>query len=184
MKKRRIEIKKINLKNLFNKKENVAILALTIVFCTGMIITVIKDDSIPKHDGDVLVDSINVVSEEETAASQGVNFEGKRAKVDLERNEIIAKLDETINNTKSDNEKDTMIEMKAELIGNMKKELEIETLIESKKLPDTFILITDRNIKATVDTSELKQAEVNKLCNLIMEETGLGAEKIIIQSAY
>ena len=51
---------KLDLKGFFNKKENVAVAALALVFCAGLVITEVKASNIPLHDGDVLVDSRNI----------------------------------------------------------------------------------------------------------------------------
>lgn len=144
-------MKKINFKNLINKKENIAIIALAIVFCAGMIVTVSKNNNIPKHDGDVLVDSHNAVTEDDVNSDVAYNFEEKKAEIELKRNEIIEKIDETINQTNNEKEKEDMVKKKAQIIDNMKKEVDIEALIETKKLPKTFVLITDQNITSTVD---------------------------------
>ena len=57
-KKFKFSIKDIS--KIFNKKENLAIMAVALVFCAGLIVTNMKSGDIPLHDGDVLVDSQNV----------------------------------------------------------------------------------------------------------------------------
>ena len=176
---------KLDLKGFFNKKENVAVAALALVFCAGLVITEVKASNIPLHDGDVLVDSRNIAQVEENpnsesgtdndseksektaagdvngedgegdAAAKGNTFAEKRAKLDLERNDLIAGYDSTIKN-----------------------------LISSKNLPECLVIITESTITVTVDEQELTQNTVAKICNIVMAETGRGADKIIIQSNY
>ena len=55
---------KFDIKGFFNKKENIAIMAVAVVFCAGLVITNVKANNIPLHDGDVLVDSKNVTQED------------------------------------------------------------------------------------------------------------------------
>lgn len=55
---------KLDWKGFLNKRENVAITAVALVFCVGVAITNAKSGDIPLHDGDVLVDSRNVAQAE------------------------------------------------------------------------------------------------------------------------
>ena len=57
-------------------------------------------------------------------------------------------------------------------------------MIESKNLPASFVLITESSVNVTVDKQELDTNTVAKICDIVMRETGLGADKIIIQSMY
>ena len=59
--------KKIDIKGFLNKKENVAIMAVALIFCAGLVVTNVKSGQIPLHDGDVLVDSQNVAQAEDPA---------------------------------------------------------------------------------------------------------------------
>ncbi len=176
--------KKISLKSFFNKKENVALLVLGVLFCTGIVVSNFKDNNIPLHDGDVLVDSLNVATNEEKAADKGGNLEEKRANVDMERNKVISTLDATIEESKNESEKNSAIKEKETLVKYMKQEVEIENIIEAKNLPESFVLITDSSINVTVDEQDLKQDVVTKICEVVMRETSRTADKIIIQSCY
>lgn len=176
--------KKINFKNIFYKKENVAILTLALVFCVGMVVNGVRDKDIPLHDGDVLVDSLNVNTDENTVAGEESTLEAKRASVDMERNKIVATIDETINSSSNETEKKNAIAQKERLVKNMKQEVDIESIILTKDLPASFVLITDSSINVTVDEQDLKQNIVAKICDIVMRETGRTADKIIIQSCY
>lgn len=207
---------KLDLKGFFNKKENVAVAALALVFCAGLVITEVKASNIPLHDGDVLVDSRNIAQVEESdaekntdegsekskdAAADDVNqaegekedaqgtqsggtFAEKRAKLDLERNDLIAGYDSTIKNSTNDAEKNNAVANKEKLTKYMEQEVSIESLISSKNLPECLVIITESTITVTVDEQELTQNTVAKICNIVMAETGRGADKIIIQSNY
>lgn len=199
--------KKFDIKGFLNKKENVAIMAVAVIFCAGLVVTNVKSGQIPLHDGDVLVDSQNVAQAadseaadgdtgagEDTAsnakasdaekASGGNTFDEKRAALELERGDLIAKYDDTIKNSASDAEKKNAVAQKEKLTGYMEKEVAIEGIISTKNLPECLVIMTDSTVTVTVDEQDLKQNTVAKICNIVMEETGRTADKIIIQSSY
>ncbi|MDD6043696.1 MAG: SpoIIIAH-like family protein [Eubacteriaceae bacterium] len=149
-------------------KENVAFFSIALILCLGVAVSKLNSSDIPLHDGDVLVDSASIASEE-TEASKGEDFAQRRATLELERNEILGKCDE---------------ETKSKIIKFMEQEVACENIIETKKLPSCLVIITDSRVNVTVDEENLKQDTVAKICNVIMEETGRNADKIVIQSKY
>ena len=173
---------KFDIKGFFNKKENVAIIAVAVIFCAGLVVSNVKSQNIPLHDGDVLVDSENITKEE--PADEGTSFDEKKANLELKRNELLGKYDDTIKNSSNESEKKTAVKQKERLSTYMEQEIAIETIVKSKNLPDSMIVITDNMITVTVDEQELKQDTVTKICNIVMEETKRTADKIIIQSSY
>lgn len=194
--------KKLDIKGILNKKENVAIMAVAVIFCAGLVVTNVKSGKIPLHDGDVLVDSRNVAQAVEPAAegegdtaanaetsdgekaSGGSPFDEKRAALELERNDLIAKYDDTIKNSSNDAEKKNAVAQKEKLTGYMEKEVAIEGILSTKNLPACLVIMTDSTVTVTVDEQDLKQNTVAKICSIVMEETGRTADKIIIQSSY
>lgn len=193
---------KFDLKGFLNKKENMALIAMAVILCAGVAVTNVKANNIPLHDGDVLVDSQNVAqadetdettdatADEETTGSSetvaGVNasLEEQRAKLDLQRNDLIAGYEDTIKNSTNEAEQKSAVAKKEKLTGYMEQEIAIEGIITSKNLPTSLVIITDNTVTVTVDEQDLKQDVVAKICNIVMEETGRTADKIIIQSAY
>lgn len=192
---------KFNIKGFFNKKENIAIMAVAVVFCAGLVVTNVKANDIPLHDGDILVDSQNVSqadpsedagsdagtnddTDQTTSESDGNTFTEKRANLELERNDLIAKYDQTIKNSTNDAEKKNAVKQKEKLTGYMEQEVSVESKIKAKNLPDCLVIITDSSVTVTVDEQNLKQNTVAKICNIIMEETQRTADKIVIQSSY
>ena len=193
---------KFDLKGFLNKKENMALIAMAVILCAGVAVTNVKANNIPLHDGDVLVDSQNVAQADETAETTdatadeettgssetvaGVNasLEEQRAKLDLERNDLIAGYEDTIKNSTNEAEQKSAVAKKEKLTGYMEQEIAIEGMITSKNLPASLVIISDNTVTVTVDEQDLKQDVVAKICNLVMEETGRTADKIIIQSAY
>lgn len=200
---------KFDIKGFFNKKENVAIVAVAAVFCAGLVVTEMKSGDIPLHDGDVLVDSRNIAQVEEPAddtaqtdkeesektagepadskenesAADSV-FAEKRANIDLQRNDLIAGYDDTIKNSTNAAEKKNAVAQKEKLSKYMEQEVSIENIIASKNLPESLVFITESTITVTVDEQDLKQNTAAKICSIVMEETGRSADKIIIQSNY
>lgn len=188
---------KFDIKGFFNKKENIAIMAVAVVFCAGLVITNVKANNIPLHDGDVLVDSKNVTQQEpsdksdasagddvDQSGSDAGSFTEKRANLELERNDLIAKYDETIKNSTNDAEKKNAVKQKEKLTGYMEQEVAAENKIKAKNLPDCLVIISDSTVTVTVDEQNLKQNMVAKICNIVMEETQRTADKIVIQSSY
>lgn len=188
---------KFNIKGFFNKKENIAIMAVAVVFCAGLVITNAKSGNIPLHDGDVLVDSKNVTQEapsdtgagtdgqeSDQSSSDAGTFAEKRANLELERNDLIAKYDDTIKNSTNEAEKKNAVKQKEKLTGYMEQEVATENKIKAKNLPDCLVIISDSTVTVTVDEQNLKQNMVAKICNIVMEETMRTADKIVIQSSY
>lgn len=173
-----------DIKGFLNKKENLALLTMAVVLCTGLVLTNVKSQ-IPLHDGDVLVDSKAVTQETQATNTENTpDLDQKRAAYDLERNELIAALNETINHTGSDAEKKNAMKQKEKLTKYMEQETAIEGILETKNLPDCLVIITESTVNVTVDEQDLKQNIVTKICNVVMMETGRTADKIIIQSLY
>ena len=63
----------------------------------------------------------------------------------------------------------------------MEQEKTIETLIKNKGLPDTFVVITDTGVNVTVDSEELDQNMVTKICEIVMRQTDRKASEIVVQ---
>jgi len=159
------------------------------------------NDDIPEHDGDILVDSLSIFSVSGEAIEnssisavtsdeilEGENtdsyFEEQRATVDMDRNQVISMLTDVIAETESTTEKENAAQQKLKIIDYMEKEKMIENLIETKGLPEALVLITDNAVNVTIKKQTLNQADVAKICDIVMRETGRGAEQIVIQSKF
>jgi len=129
-------------------------------------------------------------SQGETAAEgaqsekSGGTFAEKRAKLELQRTDLIAGYDDTIKNSTNDAEKRNAVANKEKLTKYMEQEVSIENIIASKNLPECLVIITESTVTVTVDEQDLTQNTVAKICNIVMEETQRTADKIIIQSNY
>lgn len=175
--------KNFSYKDILYKSRRVVSLALIVMFGTGLALTSAWQNEIPVHDGDVLVDSLNISEEEKDTESQGT-FKERRAALELERNKLISTLDSTISHSSSDAEKTNASSEKERILTSMETELAIESLIKTKNLPDSFVLITESSVNVTVDKQELDTNTVAKICDIVMRETGRSADRIIIQSMY
>lgn len=176
--------KKFTYKDILYRGKRVTALALVVMFGAGLALTSGGQNEIPVHDGDVLVDSLQISEESEKAAAEGGSFEERRAALELERNKLISTLDSTINNSSNEDEISAASAEKERILNNMEDELAIESLIESKNLPASFVLITESSVNVTVDKQELDTNTVAKICDIAMRETGKTADKIIVQSMY
>ena len=111
-------------------------------------------------------------------------FEEMRANLELERNKLIATLDSTINNSKNENEKANASKEKERILGYMEKEVAIENAAKSKNLPDIFVMVTQSSVAVTVDKQELDTNTVARICDIVMRQTQMPADKIVVQSRF
>lgn len=184
---------------------------LAFVLCIGLLATAgtltSKKESqmtaeIPEHDGDVLVDSLNVQTEEtpkssetsdtETVTSDDTSeleqsdsyFQEMRASINLDRNEVISMLTDAEATAETSSEKENATQKKLTLLENMQKEQDIENAIKAKGLPECLVLITENGINVTVNKQELNDSDVAKICDIVMRETQRPASEIIVQSKF
>lgn len=158
------------------------------------------NEDIPLHDGDVLVDSINVheentdndgekADESSLVTSDDVTelkntdsyFQEMRATLDMDRNRLLSMLTESEAAASEKGEKKELTAEKMKLLEYMKQEKTIETLIKNKNLPETFVVISDTGVNVTVNTEELNQNMVTKICEIVMRQTDRAASDIVVQ---
>ena len=160
---------------------------------------------IPEHDGDVLVDSLNVQqedasseegtddgSETETVTSDDVSeleqsdsyFQEMRATINLDRNQVISMLTDAAATAETSAAKENASQQKLELLENMQKEQDVENAIAAKGLPECLVLITESGVNVTVNKQDLTDTDVAKICDIVMRETDRPASEIIIQSKF
>lgn len=189
-----------------NKKKCTALAALCV--CIGaytitgnLTSTQTTGNDIPLHDGDVLVDSLNVkdaqgeaegtldesslVTSDDVAELENTDtyFQELRATLDMDRNKIISMLTDAENSASSAAEKKDASEEKMKLLDYMEQEKTIETLIKNKGLPEAFVVITDSGVNITVNTENLDQPTVTKICEIVMRQTDRKAGEIVVQDA-
>ena len=159
------------------------------------------NEDIPLHDGDVLVDSLNVqedegesegsVDESALVTSDDVSelensdsyFQELRATLDMDRNKIISMLTDAESSASSEAEKKEASAEKMRLLDYMEQEKTVEALIKNKGLPECFVVITDSGVNVTVNSKELDQSMVTKISEIIMRETDRNASELVIQKA-
>jgi len=203
----------MKMKKKIIKKSLIAAACFCIVIA-GCLITENKTNNtanIPEHDGDVLVDSLNIKQEpeenkdtekEEQAGTKTEDtelvtsddvseleqsdsyFQEMRATINLDRNEVIAMLTDAEATAENSTEKDNASEQKTQLLENMQKEQEVESAIAAKGLPECLVLITENGVNVTVNKQDLTENDVAKICDIVMRETDRSASQIIIQSKF
>lgn len=159
---------------------------------------------IPEHDGEVLVDSLNVSETGEESGGDGsaegtemvtsddvsdlkqsdTYFQEMRASINLDRNEVIAMLTDAETTADTSTEKENASHKKLELLNNMQMEQNVEAAIAAKGLPECLVLITEKGVNVTVNKQQLNDTDVAKICDIVMRETGKKAPEIIIQSKF
>jgi stage III sporulation protein AH len=206
----RIKKRISKLGSVSKRKKAILIGTLALLICFGVVATMSGNNEITRHDGNVLVDSLNISgisgsgadvvdtgsnnegALEETALvtsddiaelkNSDVYFEEVRATINMDRNQIISMLTDVISQAQTAAEKENATNQKLKIIDYMEKERMIESLIETKGLPECLVLITDNAVNITVKKQDLAQSDVAKICDIIMRETGRGANQIVIQS--
>ncbi len=167
-----------------------------------------EQEQIDEHDGEVLVDSINLSavpgtspeenSEEPTEESAVVitsddiadlesadaYFAEIRANMDMDRNEILSMLTTVIAESDEGPEKDNATQQKLRIIEYMNTEKVMENLIVNKGFAEAFVIMTDTSVNVTVNKEELTQSDVAKIMDVVMRETGRSADQIVIQHKY
>ena len=99
----------------------------------------------------------------------------------MDRNKIISMLTDSESSSSGRSEKEEAAAEKMRLLGYMEQEKTVETLIKNKGLPEAFVVITESGVNVTVNTDELDQSMVTKICDIVMRETGRKASEIVIQ---
>lgn len=163
-----------------------------------------------EHDGDVLVDSLNIktVTGADAISSAGINsasdsaitsevvtsddiselsnsdtyFAEIRDTINSDRNQVISMLTDVVAETENATEKENATQQKLKIIGYMEKEKTIESLISAKGIPESLVLLTDNAVNITVNKEQLDQTDVAKICDIVIRETDRPASQIIIQS--
>ncbi len=157
-----------------------------------------------EHDGEVLVDSINISASPGTSADANVGasvesavvitsddtediknadafFAEIRATMDMDRNEILSMLTSVIAES-SGAEKENATKQKLRIIEYMNTEKVIESLIVNKGFAEAFVIMTDTSVNVTVNKGELTQSDVAKIIDVVMRETGRPANQVVIQN--
>lgn len=162
-----------------------------------------EEEQLRLHDGEVLVDSIELVElpgssetatigEDELVASDNFEelansdayFEEVRATINMDRNEIIAMLTDVIAETKEGPERDQATKQKLKIIDYMNQEKTIETLARNKGIPDALVIMTDQSVNVTLNQKEISKTDIAKITDIVIRETGRSADQIVIQSKF
>ena len=117
-------------------------------------------------------------------SNQDTYFSEMRSSITMDRNEILSMLTEVINELPDGTEKNNATQSKLKLIEYMNTENEIESLIENKGFAEALVVMTDTSVNVSIKKQELSQADIAKIMDITMRETGRNAEEIIIQSKF
>lgn len=162
-----------------------------------------SSSNIPEHDGDILVDSIQVNDSSESSGKQETKdselvtsddvsdldnsdtyFEEMRASINMDRNQVISMLTDAETSSKTNGEKENASQQKLKLLEYMELEQNTEHAIKAKGLPECLVLITDSGVNVTVNKQDLNQSDVTKIYDVVMRQTGRKAPEIVIQSKF
>lgn len=163
-----------------------------------------EEKQMEAHNGDVLVDSLNlsqapgttpktegddqekaeVVTSDDYAELSNADtyFEEAKATLNLDRDKVVSMLTEVIAETSEGQEKNNATQQKLKIIDYMNKEKTIEALVKGKGYTDALVVITDSSVSVTVNKKELAQTDIAKICDIVIRETGRSANQIVIQN--
>lgn len=209
-----------------NKKKTIVLVCmLGMLVCLGVVNNRLTDKELDvsseyvnfeqqqmdEHDGEVLVDSINLAavpgtggSADETEATAATTdtaivitsddlseltnvntyLDEIRATIDMDRNEIISMLTDVIAEAKDGPEKNNATAQKLKIIEYMNAEKVMESLIENKGFTDALVIMTDTSVNVTVNKQDLTQSDVAKIMDIVIRETNRDAGQIVIQSKF
>ncbi|MBS6475831.1 MAG: SpoIIIAH-like family protein [Clostridiales bacterium] len=97
------------------------------------------------------------------------------------RAQEITSIDSIINNSNTD--QTTLAEaqkMKLELVDSMEKELLLEGLIKAKGFEDVYVMLSDQSVNVIVKESEMTQAKVAQILDIVMRETDVETDNVKI----
>lgn len=166
-----------------NNKKKITLLSAVIICLAAYYITsnnIDKEtgsDDIPLHDGDVLVTSDDISDMD----NPDTYIQELRATLDMERSKIISMLTDAESTASTSEEKENATKEKMKLLEYIEQEKTIETLVKNKGIPESFVVITDTGVNVTVNTDELEQETVTKICEIIMRQTDWKASEIVVQ---
>lgn len=166
-----------------NNKKKITLLSAIIICLAAYYITSNNmnkeagSDDIPLHDGDVLVTSDDISDMD----NPDTYIQELRATLDMERSKIISMLTDAESTASTSEEKENATKEKMKLLEYIEQEKTIETLVKNKGIPESFVVITDTGVNVTVNTNELDQETVTKICEIIMRQTDWKASEIVVQ---
>ena len=167
-----------------------------------------EQEQIDEHDGEVLVDSIQlssvpgtspdenseapieesavVITSDDLTELEGADayFAEIRATMDMDRGEILSMLTTVIAESDAGPEKDNATQQKLRIIEYMNTEKVMENLIVNKGFAEAFVIMTDTSVNVTVNKEDLSQSDVAKIIDVVIRETGRSAEQVVIQHKY
>ncbi len=89
-------------------------------------------------------------------------------------------LNETIQNPSVSEESRKLAEEKIiKMSEDMDKELKCESILKAKGYSDSIVFISDKTVTVTITASELKEADIAKINDIIFQETGNNNIKIV-----
>ncbi|MBQ3107803.1 MAG: SpoIIIAH-like family protein [Firmicutes bacterium] len=159
-----------------------------------------EDPEIGEHDGEVLVDSlelsalpgkstdtadISLVTSDEISDASGATGDGyfaeQRATLDMDRDKILSMLTSVIEGTGEDGAKANAAQQKLKLIEYMDQERTMESLIGNKGYANVMVVMTDSSVTVTIGKQTLSDSDVAKIMDIVLRETGRSASQVVIQ---
>lgn len=117
----------------------------------------------------------------QTSAKVADYFSKARSEREKTRNEAIALLKETVNDTKAETEaKKSATEKLNTIAENMEKEAAIETVVKAKGFEDAVAVIGEKEINIMVPGGELTQSQVLQIQDAVTANSSILVENIKI----
>lgn len=112
-------------------------------------------------------------------------FMEARLNMDMEREKMVALLNEIISNERTDeSNRKAANDEKMKLIEVMNKEKIIENLIKAKGFEEALVFITDHSVNVIVDAEVLTDSDMAKILDIVMRETKVPYDNIKILNKF
>jgi len=174
----------------FKKKNLVLGGLIVLLLVTGYINLVYNQNIESIQEGGIAVGDVETAEtdqnglaagEQQTTNDQVDFFRDFRFEREYTRRQETEYIREVIDNPDTDVQlKQEAKEQLLEIASNMEKELRIETLIKAKGFEDVAVLLDKDSVNVIVDRQELMSEEVARILEIVMRESGQGAENIKI----
>lgn len=112
-------------------------------------------------------------------------FIESRLNTSIEREKMIALLNEIISNEKTDEEnRKAANNEKMKLIDVMNKESIVGNLIKAKGFEEAVVFITDNSVNVIVKSKELKDTDMAKILDIVFRETKMPLDNVKILNKF
>lgn len=164
------------------KKRQFVVVALCLLIVAGAYITNKKTEPVQTVMNNEVTESPKVYGEAQFVNGSGENqFDNARINRDEARGEALDLLREITQNPESESQAvNDAIQTMTKMATATEQEGKIENELKAKGFGDAVVFITDAGATISLSSQSFKEEEISKILSLVVNETGLGTDKIKI----